>query len=312
MKAFFAVIGALAVANVLLAFIPVPIAWVKPIGMLVGFLFVAAPIYAIFRGADHPWTTKVAWAFLAVGVALHLGLGAWARSGTLPGAAGASIAALSQMGLMVWCIGLGGLLGAGLIKEPNLLIPVSVFLIAFDIFLVLTPVGMVQQVLVKAPQVFTSVAYQVPKVSDTAAIGPVGAAAYIGPADFIFMAMFFVGMYRFQMNPKGTLFALIPTLALYLAAVFLVGPLPALPPIALCVLAVNFKYFKLKRDEWAATAVLAALMAGLLAFSATRPKPPAVPLRTVPSPESRELEGLPQPTSMDRRLSPTLPDAGSR
>lgn len=274
---FFAILGVLAAINLALSFIAVPRSATAVIGLAVGVLFLVAPIIAIYRGSDHPWTPKLALAFIGIGVLLQLLAGVAVASGWIMGAPAAAVSALGQMGLMVWCIGLGALLATRVIREPNLLIPVSVFLIAFDILLVLTPIGTVQHVLKAAPKVFTSVAYKVPAVSDKVTLGPVGAAAHIGPADFLFLGMFFVAMYRFGMNARTTVLALIPTLLLYMGAVFFLGPLPALPPIALCFLVANAAHFKLKRDEWIATLVLAAVLAGLTAAmflrSKSRPEP---------------------------------------
>ena len=74
------------------------------------------------------------------------------------------------------------------------------------------------------------------------------------------------------------------------------GPLPALPPIGLCVLLVNREYFKLKKDEVAATVVITLLLAGLLIFAATRPKPPVAPSRPEPVLKPQGSASSPEPT----------------
>lgn len=289
---FFAILGALACINVALSFVAVPRSASLAIGLAVGILFLATPILAIYRGSDHRWTPKLALSFIVGGVLVQALAGISVAYGWVAGPAAAAVSALGQMGLMVWCIGLGALLATKAIREPNLLIPVSVFLIAFDILLVLTPVGTVQHVLKAAPKVFTSMAYKVPAVSDTVTLGPVGAAAHIGPADFLFLGMFFVAMYRFGMNAQTTVLALIPTLILYMGAVFFFGPLPALPPIAICFLLANAGHFRLKRDEWIATGVLALTLAGLIGALALRSK-------SRPGPSQPETDGgVPKPANL--------------
>jgi hypothetical protein len=296
--AFFVVLLSLALANVALALIPFPKSAISIVGTIVGIVFLSLPIYGLFRGGDHPWTPKLAGGFIAGGVVLQFGLGYAIQSGLLTGVVASIAGAISQIGLMLWCIGLGAILATKAIREPNLILPVSIFLIGFDILLVLTPIGTVNQVLSKAPQIFERIAYVVPKVSDSATFGPVGAAAFIGPADFVFLSMFFICLYRFGMNARGTLIALIPVLIAYMATVNFLGPLPALPPIAICVLAVNARYFKMKKDEIVATVFVALVMAGLITFGATRPKPPPAPLPVDPSPSA------PEPAVKQGQVSP--------
>ncbi len=299
LRTFFLVLAVLALSNVALALIPFPKSAIPLVGTLVGVIFLSLPIYGLFRGGDHRWTPKLAGAFIAGGLIVHFGLIFAIQARIFPGVSGSIAGATSQIGLMVWCIGLGALLATKAIREPNLILPVSIFLIGFDILLVLTPIGTVNQVLSKAPQIFERIAYVVPKVSDTSTFGPVGAAAFIGPADFVFLAMFFICLYRFGMNARGTMIALIPVLIGYMAAVRFLGPLPALPPIAICVLAVNARYFKMKKDETIATVFVAILMAGLIIFGATRPKPPPGLLHTDTDLEDRVRVKRPMQVSPD-------------
>lgn len=289
---FFILLGLMAAINVALSFIAVPREATLAIGIAIGVLFLVAPIVAIYRGSDHPWTPTLALGFVGAGAVIQIVAGVVVANGWASGAPAAAISAIGQMGLMIWCIGLGALLATKAIREPNLLIPVSVFLIAFDILLVLTPVGTVQHVLKAAPKVFTSMAYKVPAVSDRVTLGPVGAAAHIGPADFLFLAMFFVAMFRFGMNAKATVFALVPTLLLYMGAVFMFGPLPALPPIALCFLIANAPHFKLKRDEWIATGVLTLILAVIIGAISARSK--SRPELLPPANDG----GVPRPTNL--------------
>lgn len=291
-RVFFVAIGLIVLLNILLATTPIPLAYIQPANILATIVLVSLPIFGLYRGADHPWTPAFAVLYVVLGVVIQFGAVALSKGALQATPMAAVVGALAPVGLMLWCIGLGALL-ATLLKDKNLLIPVSIFLAAFDIFLVLTPLGPTQKILQAAPQIFTSVAYTIPTAVEKPTHGPIRPFAYIGPADFVFMAMFFVAIYKYQMRAKQTLLALIPTLLLYFVLVFLIGPLPALVPIGLCVLAVNFKEFKLNKEEWASTAVIAAIAIGLIAWGATRPKPPAEPVKTPPVAAQPKSEATP-------------------
>jgi len=89
----------------------------------------------------------------------------------------------------------------------------------------------------------------------------------------VFMAMFFVALYRFDMRPRQTLVALVPTLLLYLILSAFLGAIPLLPPIALVVLLVNLREFKMNKEEIGSTIGVAVVCAALVIWGATRPKP---------------------------------------
>lgn len=275
---FFAALAALAVLNVGLGYLPVPGAALVFVEVGVGIVFMALPVLGLFRAADHPWTPRLAAAFIGTGLVLHLGLGALARGGALgAGLAPAVALAVSQAGLVLWSAGLGALL-ATILKDKNLLLPVSLFLAAFDLFLVLTPMGFTQKLMRAQPELLPSIGFAIPKVQETPAFGPVAATAYVGPADLLFMGMFFVALYRFRMRPAETFRWLVPTLLAYMGIVLFLGPLPALVPIGLCVLIVNWREFQLTREEWVSTAVVGAIGAAVVIWGATQqPARPAEP-----------------------------------
>jgi hypothetical protein len=231
--------------------------------------------------------------FVVAGAATHVGLtyvAAVLGKGVWP----AILAALGQTGLMGWCVGLGALLATRL-KEKNLLIPVSLFLAALDIFLVLTPVGPTHVILKAQPQILSAVGWQVPKVTAHPAFGPMPATALIGPADFVFMGMFFVAIFRFGLRARQTLLWLAPTLIVYMVLALFWGSLPALVPIGLCVLIVNFKEFKLTKEEWASTGLVVLIAVALIAYGATRPKPHVEISPPAPGQESAAPEDSPPP-----------------
>jgi hypothetical protein len=264
LRVFALVLAVLLFFNVALAFTPVPDRNVQALlGVLVTILFIGLPVVGLFRAGDHPWTPKLAATFVGVGVASQIIFRILADSQILKGLPGAISLGLSQTGLVLWCAGLGALL-ATLLKEKNLIVPVSAFLAMFDIFLVLNPMGFTQKVMQSHPEVLQKVALSVPKVEGTPTFGPVSPAAFVGPADLLFMAMFFVAIFKYQMRARETMMALIPTLAVYMGIVMVTGfPLPAMVPIGIVVLIVNWREFTLTKEEWTSTAVLVVFMAAL-------------------------------------------------
>ncbi|HMS53946.1 MAG TPA: hypothetical protein PKA27_00970, partial [Fimbriimonadaceae bacterium] len=145
------------VLRVVMGFAQVPIGLVPYLNVLATLVFLGLPIIGIFRAAKHPWDQRLAWLFVVLGLAAHFGFLFIAKS--VSGIGGASASAISQAGLMTWCTGLGAAL-ACMLKDKNLLIPVSIFLAGFDIFLVLTPIGLTQQLMQKAPELLPTIGYQ--------------------------------------------------------------------------------------------------------------------------------------------------------
>jgi hypothetical protein len=295
---FFAVLGALALLRLLLGFISVPLSLIPVLTILTTIVFISAPVLALYWAASYEWKAKTAWLFLGGGVVVHIGLQLLSRF-VLSDFPAALAAAIAQAGLVTWCVGLGALL-ATLLKDKNLLIPVSLFLVAFDIFLVLTPIGPTKRIMEAMPEALPTVGYAVPQVAQTPTSGPVGSFAFIGPADFLFMGMFFVALFRFRMRTRETLIALIPALLVYLVLAAVLGPIPLLVPIGLTVLLVNIAEFKLSREEWTSTGVLALLMAGLIAWGMTRPREPSGPSMSAVETNAPGQEGSPAPAAPDR------------
>lgn len=269
--AFFSAIAVLAAIRIAVGFVSLPESAIGLTNLILAALFVAVPVLAEFFGANAPWTWKVALYFLLGGIVVQILFGI--AAGDLTGAGAGLANAISQAGLDTWCVGLGALLGTAL-RDKNLLIPISIFAAAYDIYLVLTPAGITKAFIKAAPKVFTSVAAQVPAVTTHAATGRAAVSTYVGPADLVFLAAFFIVIFRFKMNPRLTLFFMAPVLVIYMLAVLLFDiSLPALVPIGTCVLAANWRHFKLSRDEWLATGVVFLLCAGLIGWSMSRRRP---------------------------------------
>lgn len=284
--AFFSVLAALAALTVALSYLQVPLSWARAATILITVIFIAGPILGLFRAGAHPWTPKFAALFLVAGLAVQFGLSAVVSQLGGRGLAAIVLHAISQQGLPMWTVGLGALL-ATLLKDRNLLLPVSLFLALFDVFLVLTPSGITRTIMKVAPKLLPSVAHQVPSVQTQAPTGtPVAPFAFVGPADFLFLGLFFVAIFRFGLRARATFLWLLVALAAYLLLAMFVGPVPLLVPIGLTVLIVNLPEFKMTKEEWVSTAVVAALGIGLIAWSATRPRAVEPAPQAVPSPSA--------------------------
>lgn len=262
------------------------------VGLGVAAVFVGLPIAAVFAVGTWSWNPSKAVLFLVAGALAHTGPPLLAH---LSGNAGTApwLHSVSQMGLITWTTGLGALL-ATLLKDKNLLIPVSLFLAAFDIFLVLTPMGFTRQVLEQAPETLARVGWAIPAASSAPTAGPVMPMAYIGPADFVFAAMFSVALVKFELRHRATLIWLVPVLIAYLGIVYFVGPLPALVPIGICVLAVNATEFKLSAQEWLGTAIVALIAGLLIGWSVWRGRQSG-PSNEAPSPAVSGSTDSPEP-----------------
>jgi hypothetical protein len=283
---FFLALGSLAAIRIALGYIALPLEALRPANLVLAVLFLVVPILGIFFAANDRWTWKTATAFVVGGLVVQFGIIALGSYVELPGPVAGVLIAIAQAALACWCAGLGALL-ATRIKEKNIILPISIFLAAYDFFLVLAPWGFTQKLLRVAQPVFTKVAAQIPTVSASPTHGVARAGAYVGMADLVFLSMFFIALFRFRMRTRQTLYAVIPALVVYLLVVILfgqetvagfpLGALPAMVPIGLAVLIVNWPEFHLKKDEKIATVALALFALGFLAFTVTRPKPQPEP-----------------------------------
>lgn len=296
---FYGIAAGLFVIRVIAALVRVPESVQTPVNLLLTVIFVSAPIIALFSAASLKWHVKPSLLFVCVGVAMHVGGLVIAKR--MDSAFWiAQFDAAAQTGLLIWCLGLGSLV-AQAIKDKNLLLPIAIFLAGFDAFLILTPTSLPRQIMATRPEVFEAVAAKVPGVG-------VGSLAHVGPADFFFLAMFFVAVHHFKMRTRATLFGLIGALVLYLALVVFFGSislgpvslsaLPALVPIGIVVLVANWGEFQMKGEEKLATAIVAVVAVGLgmlgyrNAMNAKK-APPAAPSTTVPGLAIPESAGSP-------------------
>jgi hypothetical protein len=297
---FFLALGSLAAVRIILGYVSLPLEMLRPVNLVLAILFLVVPILGMFFAANDRWSWKTATLFVVGGLMVQFGIIALGAYIDLPGPVAGVLIAIAQAALGCWCAGLGALL-ATRIKEKNIILPISIFLAAYDFFLVLAPWGFTQKLLKVAQPVFTKVAAQIPAVSTAPTHGVARAGAYVGMADLVFLAMFFIALFRFRMRTRQTLYAVIPALIAYLLVVILFGgqsiagfPLSALPamvPIGLAVLIVNWPEFDLKKDEKIATVVLAIFAFAFLAFTVTRPKPQPEPGPSAPAPVPQKQAG---------------------
>lgn len=163
--------------------------------------------------------------------------------------------------LMIIAASAFGYLLSFMLRHPNILLPVSAFSAYVDIWTVL--VGPTSHAVENHPHVVSSVSVAMPSPGSASA-GGAEPMSFIGPADFIFFALFLGAIYRLKMEPGRTFWVAVPlltlTMAVVLLGVFQMG-FPALITIGFAVMMANYKHFKLKREEWIAMGIVAALLA---------------------------------------------------
>lgn len=324
LRLFLLMLGGTALLYLAMGFLVVPFRYLTAATYVVSVLFIALPILALFAGANFKWTWKSALFAIVAGVAAQA-IGRIAADRIPNPVAAGAVFAISQTGLIAWCLGLGAFL-ASLLKDKNLLLPLAIFLALFDVWLVFVPEGPVGQIARGSQATLSKVAYVVPRPATIATGGRAAPQAYVGPADFVFLAMFFVALYRFEMNPRRTFKAVLPVLVLYLLTVLALGwvhigpislrAMPALLPIGAVVLAMNWREFKLNQEEKLSTLLIAvlgiAIVSWRMALHWNDSEPRPAPSRSVfgqgpQGPRGSILQGLPD----QRRWPPPLGPKGT-
>lgn len=245
----------------------------EALGWVVGPIFIFVPVLALYFGADYHWNWRWALGFVIAGVAIQFGFQSLflsIKGQVLPSLAFQSLA---QTGLLIWCVGLGALI-ATLIRDRNLVAPIAIFLAGVDVFLVTAPVAPTRAIVENNPKVFQNLAYTVPS-GPASAPDKVGVAvqAYVGPADFFFLFMFFVCVFKFGLRTRASFLWTVGTLVVYFLVnrIFgdqTIGPvslgmLPVMLPVGLVMLFVNLPELKMKNDEKLMTAFVALIALGL-------------------------------------------------
>lgn len=297
----------LSLVGIVVSRVAAPLHLIAPLSFLVTVFYLALPCLAIYNASKGRWTPIQSVIFIIIGVFLHISLD-FISSGNFPGTVKLIASALGPIGVTTWCFGLGALISSGL-KEKNLLMPVGIALAGIDIFYVLTPIGITQKVIKSNPEVLQKMALNVPQVQTKITHGALVPLAFIGPADLMFTATLLVAAFKFNMRPLQTIRAIIPVLVIYMVVVLYTGmPLPALVPIGITFLIVNFREFNLTKSEWAMTGFVALLFVALISFGLTR-KPQSGPLiegdgPTVPELPERQLQGGQDPPRSQDQTAP--------
>lgn len=248
--------------------------------LLGGVLLTTLLLMATLLGLVFAWAgeaERVKWlapAMLIGGVVAWLGWNAlptllgWSRANPPTELVAGIYRAVHGYLLMVAAVGLGTTLSK-LIREKNLLVPVIPFAAMVDVLTVLAPSGFVKQVMEKAPEVAERAALAVmaapnaPEVS--ARLTPI---AIIGVGDFVFLALYAACLIRFGLRVRATMIGLFLALWVYLGLVLLgVAPrLPALVPMAVVTLALNWRLFQLSRQEAIASVLVISIAVAVIAW----------------------------------------------
>lgn len=153
-----------------------------------------------------------------------------------------------------------GVLASRIIREPALLIPAALVGAVVDYWGVFF--GTTRAALQHHPQLVARLSVPVPAFAGFAPL------VTIGPADFLFLGLFFACIQRFGLNLRATFAA---CLALLSATILLIVPrmdVPALVPIGAAVLGANWRRLRLSRSETFALLYGLALVAAILALFA--------------------------------------------
>jgi hypothetical protein len=248
-------------------------AWMPVANAIATFLFLGLPMAFTYQWSRSGWRPQVH-ALLLVGSIALLVLAILA-----PQSAG--VGAVRQIAVILGATSLGMLVAAA-IRDPNLLAPIAPVLAIVDIITVLSPIGIAKTVIERAPNVLPSIAVSVPQFARTAQGHPTIQHLFMGPADVLFLAMFFAVIHRAGFRARETFLWLLPTLVGYMLVVEFfgdrhIGPilldnLPALLPMAAVILLVNRRCFTMTRQEKIMSGALVgvALVVAVLAFQLPR------------------------------------------
>lgn len=164
-----------------------------------------------------------------------------------------------------------GILLAPIIREPNVLLPVALVAMPIDYLGAMTSIGFTQNVVAHNPKLVQNLSVPVPSMGGGlhGGIHPIG---FIGPGDALFMAFFFAVVLRLKMNTRGTFWLMVSLLTATMLIVLVQDyNIAALIPMGLAILAANYRFFKLKREEVFATiyagAMILVLVTGFYLYS---------------------------------------------
>lgn len=195
---------------------------------------------------------------IALGLAIWLALAAYLGGGKRPLEARLLLSQMLDLSRAVAATGIGALVAA-FIRDRNILLPAAVFAAFADYLMVNYGTVHVALRSEKGQQVVSAMSSHAPTVR----VGNMAIPALsVGMADIVFIAFFVACVLRFGMNLRGTLVAFAVMLTAALLFVSITGAaVPALGPMALAFVAVNFRYFRLSRSELQAMGIAFAVVA---------------------------------------------------
>ncbi|MDO8683547.1 MAG: hypothetical protein Q7N50_08705 [Armatimonadota bacterium] len=154
-----------------------------------------------------------------------------------------------------------GYLVSFILREKNIILPIAAFSAFIDVWTVTW--GPTKQMVTMAPQIVEAVSAPI--------LVPGGGGkvvGFIGPADLVFLALFFGAIYKLKMEPARTFWYVLPFLSLAMLAVTMTDyftGLPALVPMAFGVVIANFRHFKLSKQEGWSVAIMSIMLSLALA-----------------------------------------------
>lgn len=161
--------------------------------------------------------------------------------------------------LMILAATAFGYLASFMLRSTSIVLPIAIFAAFIDIWTVFF--GFTANFIKNAPHVVDSVSVAIPQTG-SAIKGAAAPMSFIGPADFIFLALFFGAIYRLKMNPTRTFWIALPLLTLGMLVPMLlnIDGFPGLIVIGLSVILGNIGHFKLKRDEYISIGIVALIL----------------------------------------------------
>jgi hypothetical protein len=147
------------------------------------------------------------------------------------------------------------------LRDKNIILPIAAFAAYLDIWTV--TIGPTSHFLATVPEVVQRVSAQMPLPRSYHGAAP----SFIGPADFVFLAVFFGAIYRLKMEAARTFWFTTFLLSAAMLVVMLVEQVPGIPalvPMGIAVVAANFRHFKLsKQEKWSVLIVSTILVLSL-------------------------------------------------
>ncbi len=256
-------------------FLQVPLKWVWAGTLVSTLLLMATLLGLIFSLTRH--TERIRWLGLAMlvgGVLLWLGWGmlpqllGWSPENRPPILLVALYQTTLYYLLLLSAVGLGALLSK-IVRERNLLVPVVPFAAMVDVLTVMAPGGFVKRMVEQAPEVVERASVAVTAVpSALETVERVIPIVIIGVGDFVFLALYASCLWRFGLRARATAIGLFLVLWVYLMMVLVgVAPkLPALVPMAVAFLAINWREFRLTTQEKLASLVVVSLVVGFIGW----------------------------------------------